>query len=88
MFVENSSQNEKKIPCSPILGHFFLVDDKIISIGTASALVLYTKMQHFVDVNLIKIDYSDDQKKINFAFFRNILLWHFHFFNGITNGMM
>ena len=48
MFLENSSQNEKKIPCSPILGHFFLVDDKIMSIGTASALVLYTKIQHFV----------------------------------------
>ena len=38
----------KKIPCSPILGHFFLVHDEIMSIGTASALVLCTKMQHFV----------------------------------------
>ena len=40
MLLENSSQNEKKIHCSPILGHFFLVDVKIMSIGTASALVL------------------------------------------------
>ena len=39
MFLENSSQNEKKIPCSPNLGHFFLVDDEIVSVGTASALV-------------------------------------------------
>ena len=41
MFLENSSQNEKKIPCSPILGHFYMVDDKIMSIGTASVLVLW-----------------------------------------------
>ena len=46
MFLENSSQNEKNL-LSTILGHFFLVDHEIMSVGTASALVLCTKMQHF-----------------------------------------
>ena len=42
-----------------------------------------------LDVNLIKIDYSGDPKSclIENIFLRNILWWHFLFFN-VINGMM
>ena len=64
MFLENSSQNEKKIPCSPILGHFFLVDDKnYVNRNCLSPSIMYENAVFCkVDVNLIKIDYSDDPK--------------------------
>ena len=59
MFLENSSQNEKKIPCSPILGHFSWLMIKLCQSHCLSPSIMY-KNEAFckVDVNLIKIDYT------------------------------